>query len=61
LPPELAAVEEPLLDEVDELDEPPHATSTRAVAAPSNRATADLVSLFTDPPPQRFEFPGGEI
>jgi hypothetical protein len=61
LPPELAAVEELLLDELDELDEPPHATSARAVAAPSNKATAALVSLFTDPPPQRFEFPGGEI
>jgi hypothetical protein len=61
LPPELAAVEEPLLDEVDELDEPPHATSASAVAAPSNKATAALENLFTDPPPQRFEFPGGEI
>jgi hypothetical protein len=62
LPPELAAVEELLLDELVELDdEPPHATSASAVAAPSNKATAALVSLFTDPPPQRFEFPGGEI
>jgi hypothetical protein len=50
-----------LLDEVDELDEPPHATRTSAAAAVSNTAAADLVSLFTDPPPQRFEFPGGEI
>jgi len=61
LPPELGVVEELLLGELDELDEPPHATSTSAAAAVSNTAAADLVSLFTDPPPQRFEFPGGEI
>jgi hypothetical protein len=61
LPPELGVVEELLLDELDELDEPPHATRTSAAAAVSNTAAADLVSLFTDPPPQRFEFPGGEI
>jgi hypothetical protein len=60
LPPELG-VADVLLDELDELDDPPQATSARAVAALSNTAAADLVSLFTDPPPQRFEFPGAEI
>src|SRR5438874_3723846 len=56
LPPELAVVEELLLGELVELD-PPHATSTSAVAAPSNKAAAALVCLFTDPPPREVRVP----
>jgi hypothetical protein len=58
LPPVLAEVEELLLGELVELD-PPHATSTSAVAAPSNKAAAALVYLFTDPPPQEVRIPRG--
>src|SRR5436305_13146812 len=57
LPPELDAADELLLDELL-FDEPPHATSASAAAAPSKTAAADLVSLFTDPPPQRSNSQG---